>query len=102
LRGGNLEHVDLDAGTADGFSAGYSNVEQVQHPLTVPNGIDFVLTKIQEGVDATIGSIDLPLIGGFGSDASDFIDDIRSAIVDGLTEQLLVADASDTRTTAEI
>jgi len=96
--GGN---VDLSASPPPGFSGGVAGIEKVQHPLTVPNGVATVAGYIQDGIDATIGTVELPLLGNIGAEADEFIDGIKTTIVDGLTTELLV-NFGDTRSTGEI
>jgi Ca2+-binding RTX toxin-like protein len=96
-RGGN---VDPGSATPN-FSGTITNVEKIQHPLTVPDGVSTISGLIQDGINATVGLIDIPLLGDIGSEATSFIDGIATGIVDGLTNALLV-DYSDTRSTGTI
>ena len=100
LRGGNVK-FDATTGAPENFSGTIDHVEQIQHPLTVPNGVASVAGLIQDGINATVGNVDLPLLGNVGSEATSFIDDIATTIVDGMTAQLVVA-YGDTRSTGDI
>src|SRR6185312_5733809 len=89
LRHGNVEY-DTATGKWDNFSGSIAGIETVQHPLDVPDGVALIGGLIQDGIDSTVGSVDIPLLGNIGAEANAFIDNIASTIVDGLTDALRV------------
>lgn len=93
-------NIDRSAGLPN-FSGSLAGMEKVQHPLTVPNGLASVVGLIQDGIDATVGAVEIPLLGDIGTEANSFISNIADGMVDRLSDALLV-DFDDDRSTQEI
>jgi len=93
-------NIDRSAGSPN-FSGSLAGIEKVQHPLTVPNGLTSVVGLIQDGVDATVGAVEIPLLGNIGAEANSFISNIADGMVDRLSDALLV-DFNDDRSTQEV
>jgi Ca2+-binding RTX toxin-like protein len=89
--GGNV----VREGGDPGFSGGVSDVEHVQHPLTVPEGFRTVADYIIDMIDSTIGAIEIPMLGNIGAGASGYIGDFADFVVGGLTDRLLVGYADE-------
>jgi Ca2+-binding RTX toxin-like protein len=88
LRGGSLA-ASTD-NTLEGYSGGLAGIDKVKHPYSIFDGVNDLFTSLQEGIDATVGSIELPLIGDVNGAVSGFVDDIRDLLLGEIDDALLV------------
>ncbi|HEX2649809.1 MAG TPA: DUF4347 domain-containing protein [Burkholderiales bacterium] len=88
LRGGNLA-ASTD-NTLENVSGGLTNIEKIQHPYSIFDGINDFFTSLQDGIDATIGTVSLPLVGNLNSAVSGFVSDLRDFLLTPLDDVLIV------------